>query len=213
MSFADRIRPFVDAELRAAREDQASEFTHLERAHVLGQASTREHVRVHWRMVTWAGRPRAKSVRPRRSSFRPSSRRFGRRSELCSDPGDGLVLRNVATSLRLRRIELSQTQQKPRHLAIGLGDEQHAFAFGQRDRDFGPHTQRRLTHIRNEHIGCPHFREIASGDLGIRQMRITNRVGMLVRHVRLAPSRRARLRQPFVEPACVVEPRGVDESS
>ena len=27
------------------------EFAHLERAHVLGQASTREHVRVHWRML------------------------------------------------------------------------------------------------------------------------------------------------------------------
>jgi hypothetical protein len=48
----------VDAELRAARADPAREFAHLERAHVLGQASTREHVRVHWRMLTWAWRHR-----------------------------------------------------------------------------------------------------------------------------------------------------------
>ena len=58
MSFADDIRPYVDAELRAARSDAANEFAHLERAHVLGQASTREHVRVHWRMLLWAWRHR-----------------------------------------------------------------------------------------------------------------------------------------------------------
>jgi hypothetical protein len=54
MSFANNIRPHVDAELRAARENPGEEFHHLERAHVLGQASTREHVRVHWRMLLWA---------------------------------------------------------------------------------------------------------------------------------------------------------------
>jgi hypothetical protein len=58
MSFADNIRPFVDAELRAARADPVNGFRHLERAHVLGQASTREHVRVHWRMLAWAWRHR-----------------------------------------------------------------------------------------------------------------------------------------------------------
>lgn len=58
MSFADNIKPYVDAELRAARADPVHEFAHLERAHVLGQASTREHVRVHWRMLTWAWRQR-----------------------------------------------------------------------------------------------------------------------------------------------------------
>ena len=58
MSFADNIRPFVDAELRAARADAVNEFAHLERAHVLGQASTREHVRVHWRMLLWAWKHR-----------------------------------------------------------------------------------------------------------------------------------------------------------
>jgi hypothetical protein len=57
-SFAVNIRPHVDAELRAAALDPANEFAHLERAHVLGQASTREHVRVHWRMLRWAWRHR-----------------------------------------------------------------------------------------------------------------------------------------------------------
>lgn len=54
MSFADNIRPFVDAELRAARAGGTDAFRHLERAHVLGQPSTREHVRVHWAMLRWA---------------------------------------------------------------------------------------------------------------------------------------------------------------
>ena len=56
--FADNIRPYVDAELAAAALDPERGFSHLERAHVLGQASTREHVRVHWRMLTWALRHR-----------------------------------------------------------------------------------------------------------------------------------------------------------
>ena len=56
--FADNIRPYVEAELRAARAGGAEEFKHLERAHVLGQASTREHVRVHWQMLKWAVRHR-----------------------------------------------------------------------------------------------------------------------------------------------------------
>jgi hypothetical protein len=61
--FARLIRPFVDAELaaaacHAAKGDAAAGFAHLERAHVLGQASTREHVRVHWQMLLWAFRRR-----------------------------------------------------------------------------------------------------------------------------------------------------------
>lgn len=56
--FAKNIRPYVDAELRAARAGGPDEFAHLERAHVLGQASTREHVRVHWQMLRWALRHR-----------------------------------------------------------------------------------------------------------------------------------------------------------
>lgn len=57
--FAQRIRPFVQAEILAAkacasRGDFVQGFWHLERAHVLGQASTREHVRVHWCMLLWA---------------------------------------------------------------------------------------------------------------------------------------------------------------
>lgn len=61
--FGARIRPQVEAELLAARQsdsrgDALSSFHHLERAHVLGQASTREHVRVHLSMLGWAVRHR-----------------------------------------------------------------------------------------------------------------------------------------------------------
>ena len=57
-SFARNIRPFVEAELQTATalsaQGQAQPaFTHLERAHVLGQAATVHHVRVHWRMFLW----------------------------------------------------------------------------------------------------------------------------------------------------------------
>jgi hypothetical protein len=51
----------VQAELAAARTresegDPVAGFRHLERAHVLGQASTRQHVYVHWQMLRWAMR-------------------------------------------------------------------------------------------------------------------------------------------------------------
>ncbi|NCT83017.1 MAG: DUF3703 domain-containing protein [Comamonadaceae bacterium] len=62
-SFARRIRLPVSNELGAARFHEAlgaptTAFRHLERAHVLGQASTREHVRVHVAMLAWALRRR-----------------------------------------------------------------------------------------------------------------------------------------------------------
>lgn len=59
-SFARNIRPIVTQEIAAAAsaESGAMGFSHLERAHVLGQASTREHVRVHFRMLLWAWRHR-----------------------------------------------------------------------------------------------------------------------------------------------------------
>lgn len=62
--FGARIRPHVDAELKTAWDlfeagDMPRSFAHLERAHVLGQASTREHVRVHWHMLLWAVRQHA----------------------------------------------------------------------------------------------------------------------------------------------------------
>jgi Protein of unknown function (DUF3703) len=61
--FARRIRPSVRFELDAAARaeaqgDPARAFGHLERAHVLGQAATVEHVRVHLRMFLWALRHR-----------------------------------------------------------------------------------------------------------------------------------------------------------
>lgn len=62
-TYRHNILPYVAAELQAASEAESSgqadvAFTHLERAHVLGQASTIEHVRVHWRMLLWGIRQR-----------------------------------------------------------------------------------------------------------------------------------------------------------
>lgn len=61
--FHDRIRPAVEAELDVARRaeqrgDADEAFACLERAHVLGQPSTRLHTRVHWFMLRWAMRQR-----------------------------------------------------------------------------------------------------------------------------------------------------------
>jgi Protein of unknown function (DUF3703) len=63
MSFTQRIRPHVRHELQAATAAEqagreADAFHHLERAHVLGQASTVEHVRAHVHMLLWALRHR-----------------------------------------------------------------------------------------------------------------------------------------------------------
>jgi hypothetical protein len=57
-NFSQNIRPHVNAELQTAANLSAQghlepAFTHLERAHVLGQESTVHHVRVHWRMLLW----------------------------------------------------------------------------------------------------------------------------------------------------------------
>jgi hypothetical protein len=62
-NFARAIKPFVDAELQAAHAfevagDAQRSFAHLERAHVLGQLSTWQHVRVHWQMLRWGLRQR-----------------------------------------------------------------------------------------------------------------------------------------------------------
>lgn len=62
--FARAIRPYVQTELQLAREAEARHqsavaFRHLERAHVLGQASTIEHVRIHWHMLVWGLRRRS----------------------------------------------------------------------------------------------------------------------------------------------------------
>jgi hypothetical protein len=58
-NFALRIHPSVQAELDTAatleaRGEPHSAFAHLERAHILGQQSTVQHVRVHWAMFRWA---------------------------------------------------------------------------------------------------------------------------------------------------------------
>lgn len=60
------LRAAVDAALRAADQTAhpTAAFTYLERAHGLGQGSTREHVRVHMRMLAWAVHQRdAREVR------------------------------------------------------------------------------------------------------------------------------------------------------
>ena len=61
--FGRRIRPYVEREILAAYQADAQgqpniAFSHLERAHILGQASTVEHVRVHWHMFLWGIRQR-----------------------------------------------------------------------------------------------------------------------------------------------------------
>lgn len=63
-TFGRRIKPAVTAELDAAAAEEAAghraaSFRRLERAHVLGQASTVQHVRVHVQMLLWAVRHRA----------------------------------------------------------------------------------------------------------------------------------------------------------
>lgn len=55
-NFTNRIRKYVDAEIEKSSKflkdnDLESAFYHLERAHVLGQAITLEHTRVHWLML------------------------------------------------------------------------------------------------------------------------------------------------------------------
>jgi Protein of unknown function (DUF3703) len=62
-TFGQRIQPAVTSELRAAAQEEAAghmaaSFRRLERAHVLGQASTVQHVRVHVQMLLWAVRYR-----------------------------------------------------------------------------------------------------------------------------------------------------------
>lgn len=58
--FSHPVRPFVQRELDAAAGkmggDLSASFQKLERAHVLSQVSTREHVRVHWHMLVWAAK-------------------------------------------------------------------------------------------------------------------------------------------------------------
>jgi hypothetical protein len=61
--FGRRIRPYVEREILAAYQADAQgqpaiAFSHLERAHILGQTSTIEHVRAHWHMFLWGIRQR-----------------------------------------------------------------------------------------------------------------------------------------------------------
>ncbi len=60
-TFTKRIASYVESALEGAKwarsaGDIQQEFTHLERAHVLGQESTYWHVKVHVLMLVWATR-------------------------------------------------------------------------------------------------------------------------------------------------------------
>ncbi len=62
-TFAEKIHPHVAKEFAAAvsaeqQGDPDLAFRHLERAHVLGQSVTREHVRAHWERLLWGVRRR-----------------------------------------------------------------------------------------------------------------------------------------------------------
>ena len=61
--FANNIAPYVDEEIRQSHAAESAgqsalAFSHLERAHILGQASTYQHVRVHLHMLRWGIRYR-----------------------------------------------------------------------------------------------------------------------------------------------------------
>lgn len=52
----ENLSDYINSEIRFADEslkkgDSKAAFEHLERAHVLGQAITYEHTRIHWRML------------------------------------------------------------------------------------------------------------------------------------------------------------------
>ena len=62
-NYYQRINRHVQIELEAARTAEVKgnsrlAFSHLERAHILGQRSTRLHVLTHWRMMCWGLRQR-----------------------------------------------------------------------------------------------------------------------------------------------------------
>lgn len=61
--FYNNIKKYIDSEIETAAEliktdNLESAFYHLERAHVLGQAITLEHTRVHWLMLKIGWRKR-----------------------------------------------------------------------------------------------------------------------------------------------------------
>ncbi len=60
-TFREKIRSYIETELEQAKTSEASgqlkkAFTHLERAHVLGQKNTHWHVKIHQEMLGFATR-------------------------------------------------------------------------------------------------------------------------------------------------------------
>jgi Protein of unknown function (DUF3703) len=65
-SFTQTIDPYIVQELQQAERlwnagQRDGAFGHLERAHILGQTSTWQHLRTHWHMLVWG--VRSKSIR------------------------------------------------------------------------------------------------------------------------------------------------------
>lgn len=58
MTYSAIQKELAAAKKLARKGRQQESFRHLERAHVLGQTSTVQHVRVHWKMLLWAWRQR-----------------------------------------------------------------------------------------------------------------------------------------------------------
>ena len=61
--FGRYIHPYIEREILASYQAEARgkpdvAFSHLERAHILGQTSTVEHVRIHCHMFLWGIRQR-----------------------------------------------------------------------------------------------------------------------------------------------------------
>ncbi len=58
-NYYHNAKPYVDLEFELAdrymtKGDLEQSFEHLENAHILGQYSTRHHVRSHYKMLLWA---------------------------------------------------------------------------------------------------------------------------------------------------------------
>jgi hypothetical protein len=63
-SFTKSINPYIVQELVQAQRlwkagERSLAFGHLERAHILGQTSTWQHLRTHWHMLVWGVRSRS----------------------------------------------------------------------------------------------------------------------------------------------------------
>ena len=56
VTYRGLLRELATASRLARQGRDQKSFRHLERAHILAQASTVQHVRVHWKMLLWGCR-------------------------------------------------------------------------------------------------------------------------------------------------------------